>query len=242
MTVAYDGTGYYGWQKQNEPRLITAERELEKAVRKLFNDDTLTLIGASRTDRGVHSLGQRVVVDVETNIPAGNIPVALRQYLPWDMAVTDAVDVPFGFHPRYDCIKKTYEYKIWNHKHKNPMVRNYSEYISLPLDIMNMDIAAREFIGTYDFKAFCAMGSTVASNVRTIFDCNVKQSGEFIVIEVTGDGFLYNMIRIIAGTLIYVGRGKIDPYAIKNIIAEGDRQKAGPTAGPQGLTLIKIYY
>lgn len=242
MTVAYDGTDYYGWQKQNDPRLVTAEGELEKSLRKLFKDNTLTMMGASRTDKGVHSLGQRITIDVNSNIPAENIPNAVRQYLPWDMAVTAAVDVPFSFHPRYDCIKKTYQYKIWNKKHKNPMVRNYSEYVSVKLDIMKMEIAAKECIGTYDFKAFCAMGSSVVSTVRTIFDCKVKASDDFVVIEVTGDGFLYNMVRIIVGTLISVGKGKIEPMAIQGIIAGGDRQLAGPTAGPQGLTLLNIYY
>lgn len=242
LTVAYDGTNYFGWQKQKEESIPTAEGVLLEACRKLFRDENINLIGASRTDRGVHALGQRAVLDVETSIPAEKIPLAIRAHLPMDMEVLQAEEVSLAFHPRYDCVKKTYQYKIWNVAYKNPLVRNFSEWIYAELDILNMEKAAKHFIGTHDFCAFCASGSSVTSTMRTIFDCGVQKKGGFVEITVTGDGFLYNMVRIIAGTLIWVGLSKIAPEDISAIILGKNRQKAGPTAGPQGLTLLKIYY
>lgn len=242
MTIAYDGTGYFGWQKQKNETIPTVEGALTEACRRLFSDESLTVIGASRTDRGVHALGQRAVVDVDTTIPANKIPLAIRPYLPEDVSVIAAETVPLEFHPRYDCVKKTYQYKIWNKNYKNPLYRNFSECIFGKLDILNMEKAAAQLIGTHDFKAFCASGSSVSTTVRTIFDCRVRESGDFIEIQVTGDGFLYNMVRIIAGTLIGVGQGKIAPESIASIIKSKDRQRAGRTAGPQGLTLVSIYY
>ena len=242
LTVAYDGTNYFGWQKQKDEMVPTAEGALTDACRRLFRDDTLTLIGASRTDRGVHALGQRAVADVESSIPAEKIPLAIRPYLPLDIAVIHAREVSPSFHPRYDCIKKTYQYKIWNAGYKNPLVRNYSEWIYGNLDILNMEKAAKGFIGTHDFQAFCASGSNVSSTVRTIFDCSVKKNGDFVEIYVTGDGFLYNMVRIIAGTLIEIGLLKKKPEDIPAMIASKKRENAGPTAGPSGLTLLNIAY
>lgn len=242
LTIAYDGTNYCGWQKQKSPEVPTIERELEKACRRLFGHQNLECIGASRTDRGVHALGQRATIDVETTIPTERIPLAIRGYLPEDIVVTEAKDVSQNFHPRYDCVKKTYQYKIWNAPYKNPLMSRYTELIQGTLDILNMEKAAKYFIGTHDFKAFCATGSSVSTTVRTIFDCYVEKQGDCICISVTGDGFLYNMVRILAGTLIYVGLGKILPQEVPAIIGSCDRTKAGKTAGPQGLTLLKIYY
>ncbi|MDD4843475.1 MAG: tRNA pseudouridine(38-40) synthase TruA [Anaerotignum sp.] len=242
LTIAFDGTGYSGWQKQLSPELITVEGELERALRVLFRSPELTCIGASRTDRGVHALGQRVTIDVDTTIPLEKIPMATRSLLPEDIIVVKAEEVPEDFHPRYDCVKKTYEYRIWNGRLKNPKERLYSTFVYHPLDVGKMSSAAEKFIGTYDFSAFCATGSSVSSTVRTIFDCFVRQEGNLINIYVTGDGFLYNMVRIMAGTLIDVGHGKISPNEILEIILSKDRQNAGQTAEPQGLTLQEIYY
>lgn len=242
LTIAYDGTRYSGWQKQLSPEVITVEGELEKALRALFRSPHLTCIGASRTDRGVHALGQRATIDVDTTIPTEKIPLAIRPLLPEDIVVVKAEEVPEEFHPRYDCVKKTYEYRIWNGKWKNPKERLYSTFVYSSLDLEKMNIAAKKFIGTYDFAAFCAVGSSVASTVRTIFDCFVKQEGNLIQIYVTGDGFLYNMVRIMAGTMIAVGQGKLSADEILEIILSKDRRKAGQTAEPQGLTLQEIYY
>lgn len=242
LTVAYDGTRYRGWQKQLSTEVITVEGELEKALRILFRSAVLTCIGASRTDRGVHALGQRVTIDVDTTIPMEKIPLAIRPLLPEDIVVIKAEEVPSDFHPRHDCIKKTYEYRIWNGRTKNPKERLYATFVHSPLDVERMSKAAKKFIGTYDFAAFCATGSSVNTTVRTIFDCDVKRQGDVITIFVTGNGFLYNMIRIMAGTLIAVGQGQLSPDEILEIISCRDRQKAGSTAEPQGLTLQEIYY
>lgn len=242
LTIAYDGTNYSGWQKQLSPEVKTVEGELEKALRALFRSPNLICIGASRTDRGVHALGQRATIDVETNIPVEKIPLAVRSLLPSDIVVVKAEEVPADFHPRYDCIKKTYEYRIWNGPMLNPKERLYTTFVYSPLDLEKMNKAASNFIGTYDFAAFCAAGSTVSSTVRSIFDCYVKSEGNVISIYVTGDGFLYNMVRIMAGTLIAVGQGKIPPDEILEIIESRSREKAGITVEPQGLTLQEIYY
>lgn len=242
FTIAYDGTRYSGWQKQKSPDVLTVEGELEKALRALFRMPDLTCIGASRTDRGVHALGQRAVIDVETTIPPEKIPLAIRPYLPEDIVVTEARQVPDTFHPRFDCVKKTYEYCIDQGPYKNPKKRLYSTFVYHTLDVDKMNQGAKAFIGTHDFQAFCAAGSQVTSTIRTIFDCHVVREDTQIRILVTGDGFLYNMVRILAGTLIAVGEGKIPPERVAEIIESRDRRQAGQTAEPQGLTLLQIYY
>ncbi|MBM6829407.1 tRNA pseudouridine(38-40) synthase TruA [Anaerotignum lactatifermentans] len=242
LTIAYDGTRYSGWQKQKSPEVLTVEGELEKGLRALFRDKELECIGASRTDRGVHALGQRAVVDVETTIPVEKIPLAIRPFLPEDIVVTAAREVPTAFHPRYDCVKKTYEYRIYHGKYKNPKERLYSTFVYHDLDVEKMNEGAKAFVGTHDFAAFCAAGSSVSTTVRTIFDCHMEQEGQQIRILVTGDGFLYNMVRIIAGTLIAVGQGKLPAEGVAGIIESRDRTQAGQTAEPQGLTLLEIYY
>ena len=242
LTVAYDGTAYSGWQKQKSPEVQTVEGRLEEALRQLLREPTLEIIGASRTDRGVHALGQRATLDVDTPIPVEKIPLAIRSFLPSDIVVTEAKAVAETFHPRFDCVKKTYEYCIYHAPIKNPKERLYSTYVKEALHISKMQEAGRALIGTHDFAAFCAAGSQVTSTVRTIFDCQVKAEGDKIRILVTGDGFLYNMVRIVAGTLIFVGQDKISPTAMQEIIQSKNRQQAGPTAEPQGLTLLEIYY
>lgn len=242
LTIAYDGTNYSGWQKQKNPAVVTVEGELTKALQRLFKEPELECIGASRTDAGVHALGQRAVIDVETTIPVEKIPLAIRSFLPPDIIVIKTEEVPAEFHPRYDCVKKTYEYRFWNAPVKNPKERLYSAYVQKPLDIDKMNEGAKAFLGTHDFAAFCAAGAQVSTTVRTIFDCHVERQGESVRMLVTGDGFLYNMVRIIAGTLMAVGMGKIPPESVAGIIAGKDRSKAGQTAEPQGLTLLEIYY
>lgn len=242
LTIAYDGTHFSGWQKQKSPEVRTVEGELTKALRALCKDPALECIGASRTDAGVHALGQRAVFDTESTIPAEKFPLALRAFLPEDIVVTRAEEVAADFHPRFDCIKKTYEYRFWNAPYKNPKERLYSAHEKQPLDIERMNEGARAFVGTHDFAAFCAAGAQVTTTVRTIFDCHAERDGDAVKIYVTGDGFLYNMVRILAGTLLAVGLGRLAPEAIEGIIAGKDRRKAGKTAEPQGLTLMKIYY
>ena len=242
LTIAYDGTRYSGWQKQKNPDVITVEGELTKALQQLFREPTLEIIGASRTDAGVHALGQRAILDVETTMPVERLPMAIRSFLPEDIVVTKAEEVANTFHPRFDCVKKTYEYRFWNSPVKNPKERLYAAYVQKPLDIERMNEGAKALIGTHDFAAFCAAGAQVSTTVRTIFDCHVKRQGESVCISVTGDGFLYNMVRIIAGTLLAVGTGKLEAAAVSGIIASRDRAQAGQTAEPQGLTLMEIFY
>ena len=242
LTIAYDGTNYSGWQKQKDEAVITVEGELTKALRLLFRNPALECIGASRTDAGVHALGQRAVIDVETSIPAEKIPLAIRSFLPADIVVTKAEEVAETFHPRFDFVKKTYEYRFWNAPAKNPKERLYSAYVQKPLDVERMNEGAKAFLGTHDFAAFCAAGAQVSTTVRTIFDCHVEKQGESVRILVTGDGFLYNMVRILVGTLLFVSEGKIDPADLPAIIESGERIRAGKTAPPQGLYLNRVEY
>lgn len=244
LTVAYDGGAYKGWQKQDCTDLQTVEEEVERGLRRLFPGQKLNSIAASRTDRGVHSLGQRMTIDVETTMPTERIPPAIRPFLPEDILVVKAEDVPDQFHPRHDCVQKTYEYLIWNGKVKDPRKRLHAAFNNWPhpLDVEKMREGAKAFIGTHDFSAFRAMGSSSRGTVRTVFDCQVETEGDYVRILVTGNGFLYNMVRIMAGTLMYVGQGKILPQEVAQIIESKNRKLAGPTAEPQALTLLEINY
>lgn len=239
LTISYDGTNYSGWQKQKNA--VTVQGEFDKACSTLFKTD-IESIGASRTDAGVHALGQRAVIDVDTSIPAEKIPLALNPLLPDDIVVTHAEEVDADFNPRFKALKKTYEYSIYNAPFRNPLYRNYSEYVRYELDLDSMRTACEAFVGEHDFRAFCASGNSSKTTVRTIYSLDIEKDGDFIKIRVTGNGFLYNMVRIIAGTLIYVGEGRIAPDDLPEIIASGDRRKAGKTAGPSGLVLVKIMY
>ena len=239
LTISYDGTNYSGWQKQKNA--VTVQGEFDKACSTLFKTD-IESIGASRTDAGVHALGQRAVIDVDTSIPAEKIPLALNPLLPDDIVVTHAEEVDADFNPRFKALKKTYEYSIYNAPFRNPIYRNYSEYVRCELDLDSMRTACEAFVGEHDFRAFCASGNSSKTTVRIIYSLDVEKDGDFIKIRVTGNGFLYNMVRIIAGTLIYVGEGRIAPDDLPEIIASGDRRKAGKTAGPSGLVLVKIMY
>lgn len=241
FTIAYDGSDFFGWQKQPDENIRTVQGEFEKALGRFFKKN-VECIGASRTDRGVHAMGQRAVIDIDTTVPTEKFPLALHSFLPEDISVVNAEDVNAEFHPRYDCVKKTYRYKIYNGKYRNPICRKYSEYCHVFLDEKKMNEVSKAFIGTHDFKAFAASGNSSKTTVRTIFDIYVKREGEFVVITVTGDGFLYNMIRIMAGTLMLAGTGKLDFDGLLKIIESRDRTKAGKTAGPNGLTLMEINY
>ncbi len=242
LTVAYEGTVYSGWQRQKNGETVQAA--LETALSKLFKTE-ITVNGTSRTDTGVHALAQGAAFNVEkTNIPLQKMPEVINSLLPHDIVVSKAVEAPEGFNPRFNAIKKTYTYKILNQKYKNPLLRNSCWHISHLLDVAKMQEATSFFVGTYDFKAFSATGSPRSSTVRTIFDLSVckNELENIITISVTGDGFLYNMVRIIAGTLAYVGSGKISPSSIPEIINKGERKNAGQTAPACGLTLAAVEY
>ncbi len=239
IRVSYDGTAYSGWQIQ--PNATTVEGTLQQAVCSLFGAD-IELIGASRTDAGVHALGNVAVFDVDTRIPAPKIAYALNARLPDDIRVWQSIQVEDGWHPRHNDCVKTYEYSIYNDTFENPKKRLYSHFYYGNLDVDIMREAAAYFIGEHDFSAFCSAGSQVADKVRTIYSLDVIQDGREIVLRVKGNGFLYNMVRIIAGTLIKAGTGDIRPQDIPGIIESRDRQLAGPTAPARGLTLVEIDY
>ncbi|MGN0335106.1 MAG: tRNA pseudouridine(38-40) synthase TruA [Lachnospiraceae bacterium] len=239
IVVAYDGTDYHGSQIQNNGKTI--EGVLAGELSSLLKEETV-LIGASRTDAGVHARGNVFVFDTESRIPPEKFTYALNTKLPEDIRVQESEEVPWSFHPRHQDTVKTYEYKILNRKLPLPEYRLYSHFTYVPLDVARMQKACPYFLGEHDFAAFCAAGSQVESTVRTIYELHVKKEGELITISVTGNGFLYNMVRIIAGTLMKVGSSDIEPEKITEIIESKNRQLAGPTAPARGLTLVKIKY
>lgn len=239
LIVAYDGTNYCGWQIQ--PNGVTIESVLNEHLSNLLKED-ITVTGASRTDSGVHSLGNVAIFDTNTRMPADKISFALNQKLPEDIVVQDSREVPSDWHPRYQKGRKTYEYRILNKTFRNPVRRLDTYFYHHKLDTEAMKEAAGYLVGEHDFKSFCAVGAQVKTTVRTIYDCKVLKEDDIITIRVTGNGFLYNMVRIIAGTLIKAGAGDIRPEEIPLILAACDRSKAGPTAPAHGLTMIGIEY
>lgn len=240
LTISYDGTNFFGWQKQDGVKTI--QEDLETALSSLFKQQT-SIRGASRTDTGVHALCQLALLKHNTNIPIQRLPLAINSFLNTkDIVVTNAVYVDESFHPQNSVYKKTYQYKIYNAPFLNPLIKNYTEFVHKPLNIEQMNLAAKYFLGQHDFKAFCASGSNAKTTVRTIYDLSVTKQDDIITIEITGNGFLYNMVRIIAGTLIDVGLLKKPPEHIQHIIQSKNRQNAGKTASACGLVLYKIYY
>lgn len=239
MVVAYDGTNYCGWQVQ--PNGITIEEVLNRSLSN-FLGEKIEVMGASRTDSGVHSLGNVAVFDTNTRMPADKIAFALNQRLPEDIVVQGSCEVPSDWHPRYQESTKTYEYRILNRTFRMPTRRLDTYFYHYPLDVEQMSEAASYLVGTHDFASFCAANAQVKSTVRTIYSCTAQKENDIITIRVTGNGFLYNMVRIIAGTLIEVGAGKRRPEEIKDILAAENRDAAGPTAPAQGLTMMGIEY
>lgn len=239
LVVAYDGTNYHGFQVQ--PEAVTIEGVLNQTLSRLLNEE-ITVIGASRTDAGVHAEGNVAVFDTETKIPPEKLALALNQRLPEDIVVQKSQEVALEFHPRHINCRKTYEYQIYNHIVPNPKFRNYSYFYYRPLDLTAMQKAAAFFPGQRDFSSFCAAGTQVQDKVRTIYELQIEKLGNLITIRITGNGFLYNMVRIIAGTLIQAGIHAIPPDAIEKILLAGNRRMAGPTAPAKGLTLKEIQY
>lgn len=289
LRVAYDGTGYHGWQVQ--PNAKTIEGELNRVLTQLTGEE-IQVTGASRTDAGVHALGNVAVFDTASRIPAEKFSYALNQRLPEDIVVQSSVQVDDDFHPRHCECRKTYEYDILNRTFPLPAYRNTAYFLYGDLDLDAMRQACRVFLGEHDFASFCAAGAQVQTTVRTIYSLEVLEqpltgagisdtpasvvtgqnpadpicqppetaaeglaqsetaaTGQpqisperLLTIRVRGNGFLYNMVRIIAGTLVEVGRGHIRPEEVEGIIAACDRAKAGPTAPARGLRLVEIKY
>ena len=239
LTVAYDGTNYCGWQVQ--PNVISVQQALEDALAGLFGRE-VRVTGASRTDAGVHALGNVAVFDLTERMPASRIAFALNTYLPADIRVQKSEEVDPSFHPRFCRTEKTYEYRILNRQMPDPTRRLYAAFWHYPLDERRMQQAGDFLVGTHDFSAFSTAKAEVTDRVRTITELTVCRSGDEIRITVRGNGFLYNMVRIIAGTLIRVGGGQMEPEEIPAILASKDRARAGETARPEGLTLVGIRY
>lgn len=235
MTVAYDGTNYCGWQIQ--PNGITIEQVLNDALTELLGEK-IVVSGASRTDSGVHSKGNICVFDTNTRMPGEKISYAINQRLPEDIVVVGSEEVADDWHPRYVNSRKTYEYRILNRRFPDPTRRLDTYFFHYELDVEKMQKAASFLEGQHDFKSFCSVGSQVKTTTRTIYSCSVTKDEDIVKIRVTGNGFLYNMVRIIAGTLIQVGNGNIAPDRIPEILEACDRNMAGPTAPANGLTMI----
>lgn len=239
LTVAYDGTNYNGWQFQPNGRTI--EEELNRALSELF-EEKIIVIGASRTDTGVHALSNIAVFDTEGYIPPHKVSYALNQRLPDEIRIKKSEEVPLDFHPRKVKTKKTYEYHIVSEEFPNPLKRLYAHYTYYQMDVDLMKQAAAYLEGEHDFKSFCSSGSTAKTTTRTIYHVDVTRNGSEIIIGIQGNGFLYNMVRIIAGTLMEIGRGIYPPQYMEEIIEGRDRSLAGPTAPARGLVLVDFEF
>lgn len=239
LRVAYDGTAYCGWQIQKNGRTI--EGELNRALQELTGEE-IQVIGASRTDAGVHGLDNVAVFDTCCRIPGEKFSYALNQRLPEDIRVRASKEVSGDFHPRRCKSRKTYEYHIYNAAFPDPLRRLYSYFTYIPLEEEKMRRAAAYLMGEHDFASFCSAGSQAETTVRTVYSLDVVRDGGEIVIRITGNGFLYNMVRIIAGTLMEAGSGRMEPEKIREILKAGDRSAAGPTAPACGLVLKELVY
>ena len=239
LILQYDGTGYHGWQMQkNAP---TVQETLSEAVYKVTGAKP-QLTGSSRTDAGVHAKRFVCNFKTESGIPCERLPIALNTYLPEDIICLFAEEADADFNARFSAKGKCYTYYILNSKFPDAFRRNYSWHFPYDLNIDNMKKAALAFVGEHDFAGFASSGATTVTTVRTIYSLDVEKDGDLIKITAKGNGFLYNMVRIIAGTLAFVGCGKLDASEIPEIILSCDRSRAGITAPPQGLFLTEVYY
>ena len=239
LIIEYDGKSFNGWQKQ--PTKLNIQGEIEKAIEEITGEK-VDLTASGRTDAGVHSLGQTANFKTESQIPIEKIPKAINSKLKKSIVIKSAEEVDERFHSRYSVKSKTYRYIINNSDNGTAIYRGLEYHIPMKLDVKKMQEAMKFFEGEHDFKGFKASGTSSKSSVRTIYKGEVKHEGERIIIEVTGNGFLYNMVRIIAGTLVDVGLEKIKPEEIPEIIESKDRTKAGKTLPPHGLYLLKVEY
>jgi len=241
IIVEYDGKSFNGWQRQ--PDKLNIQGEIELAIEQITGEK-VELIASGRTDAGVHSLGQTANFKTNSNIPIEKFAIAINSKLKKSIVVKSAEEVNDRFHSRYNCVKKKYRYVINNSKNGSAIYRGLEYHIPVKLDVKKMNEAAKYFIGEHDFKGFKATGGNNKSTVRTIYSAEVmyEPETERITIELIGNGFLYNMVRIISGTLVDVGLGKIKPEEIANIIGSKERDNAGKTLPPHGLYLVEVYY
>ncbi|MEF9934413.1 MAG: tRNA pseudouridine(38-40) synthase TruA [Clostridium sp.] len=239
LVIEYDGSNYCGWQKQKNA--VTVEETLEKVIIDLVKED-IKIIGSSRTDSGVHARGQVACFKTNSSIPAFKFASAITAKLPRDIAVVSSEEVDMDFHPRFSSKGKRYSYNILNRRINAALMRNYYAHVGYELEIDKMVEACNYFIGVHDFSAFKSQGGSTLDSVREIYSLNITKNGDYITMVVEGNGFLYNMVRIIAGTLIDVGRGRIPVNTVGDIIKSKDRALAGKTALACGLCLEEVYY
>ncbi|MDR0905107.1 MAG: tRNA pseudouridine(38-40) synthase TruA [Oscillospiraceae bacterium] len=239
LRLSYDGSRYHGWQEQ--PRDVTVAGTLTAAISRVCGDVT-HVTGCGRTDAGVHALRYCANFRTASTIPAERIPLAVNTLLPPDIAVSHAIDAQEDFNAILSCVKKEYTYKIVNSRLRDPFLHNRAYFYARPLDLGAMSRAAGFFVGTHDFAAVRSVGTETKTTVRTVHWCEVVRDGAEVTIRVCADGFLYNMVRAIVGTLLYVSEGKIAVEDIPRLLESGDRRLAGPTVPPSGLYLSRIWY
>lgn len=242
LTIAYDGSAYHGFQEQRDDRLPTIQGQLRRAWMELTGE-TVKIIGSGRTDAGVHADGQ--VVNFRTNhrsIPAKRVPYALNTVLPWDIRVVDCEEVPWDFHAQYDAVAKMYVYRMLNRKFPLPRLRHDTYFVPQPLDLHAMKQGASILVGRHDFRAFTSEKELSGSTVRYLMRCDVERAGDVVQIVTVGDGFLYHMVRTIAGTLLKVGDGTFPPEWVGEVLESRDRTRAGKTLPGHGLVLKWVAY
>ena len=237
--IKFDGHSFHGWQIQDNA--MTVQGEITDAFERIFQRK-VTINGCSRTDSSVHANEFCFNAKIETPMSEDRMINALNAVLPKSISVFDCRKVKESFHARYDCKKKEYIYKILNSKYPDPFYLDRAYYYKHPLDEKVLCKQAQSFVGTHDFSAFCASGSSVKTTVRTVYYCTVERENDLVILRICADGFLYNMVRIIAGTLLDISRGKIENGSIADIIKSKNRENAGVTAQPQGLYLNKVFY
>ncbi len=240
LTIAYDGKNYHGWQVQNNA--VTVQEVFQNALFQVIGEKA-DIKGCSRTDAGVHANMYCISFKTEFRIPVERIPHALNNFLPPSIAVLSAKEVPEDFHARYSCQGKEYIYKIWNAEFRNPFLDGYAYHYWYSLDIDKMNKASEYIVGYHDFTSFCTLTNRKKGDLhRTVKNLFTKREGDMVILTIEADGFLYNMVRIIVGTLLYVSQGKIAPEAIPDIIKAENRKLSGPTAPPDGLYLNRVFY
>lgn len=239
LIIEYDGKKFGGWQKQ--PNKLNIQGEIEKAIEEITGE-AVELNASGRTDAGVHSLGQTANFKTNSEIDISKMAIAINSKLKQSIRIIKAEEVDEKFHARYSCKGKKYKYIINNSKYGSAIYRDLEYHMPIKLNVEAMQKGIKYFEGEHDFKGFKASGTSSKSSVRTIYSAKVIEDGERIIIELEGNGFLYNMVRIISGTIVDVGLGKIKPEEIPEIIESKDRTRAGKTLPPQGLYLVEVYY
>lgn len=239
LTIEYDGTNFIGWQKQARGNSI--QGEIENAI-NLVTGETINLIGSGRTDSGVHAKEQIANFMTKSSIPADRFKFALNNHLSREIAIINSEKVDDSFHSRHDAIGKRYKYLIYSNPIRSPLYRNFAYYVPYQLNFHKMLESIECFLGTHDFTSFMASNSSVKTTIRTVNNISIDKKGDLITFTIQGNGFLYNMVRIIVGTLVDIGRGQLEAKDISDIIKSKNRQTAGHTAPPQGLYLEKVYY